>query len=535
MCNDHLVTASEMHNSQDENYPEFLESIKNHFNSIVNNDGVLFTTDSEGLFEVFLDNLPPEYRQFYTCHSCRHFVNRFGGLVTIKDNGEAVSALWTDVPDFFSKSISAMNKMVLKSKVNGVFLSSIKILGEPVTGKWHHMAIDLPAKYVYKSRLLTAGQKMAEKLEDFKILMSGLSEYPASAVDQAVTLLKTESLYRSEKTLGVAEWLQELHAKLANVKNNRLRENIVWLAVATAPVGYCHVKSTMIGTLLDDIIEGLPFDVVSRKFADKMHPLQYQRPQADPTEGNIAQAEKIVEKLGIQKSLVRRFAKIEEINCFWSPKEEKEAAESNGVFSHLLANGNKKETVEMSIPTVKMTWRKFSETVLPLAESIEYLVKNARDGYSAILTASYDDAPPILQWDKEERRNPFSWYVYNMGSSPTDWNLSTGYCQVTGVCYQPSMWYEDNSHQGKALFFILKGAKDTRYKGTGCALFPETLKSELREIRSTIEAYSKSAILEGYDEASACGIRLQYGSEWNANFRVKSKIGTVVYSLDRWD
>lgn len=40
------------------------------------------------------------------------------------------------------------------------------------------------------------------------------------------------------------------------------------------------------------------------------------------------------------------------------------------------------------------------ETVLPLAEEIEYQVKSV-DNFSAILTASHEDAPPILQWDKK--------------------------------------------------------------------------------------------------------------------------------------
>ena len=85
------------------------------------------------------------------------------------------------------------------------------------------------------------------------------------------------------------------------------------------------------------------------------------------------------------------------------------------------------------------------------------------------------------------------------------------------------------------MFFILKGAKDTGYRTSGNALFPETLKAELREIRSTIEAYSRKAVLGGYDEASACGIRLQGNSKWNARFRVTTDVGTTVYVLDRWD
>lgn len=84
----------------------------------------------------------------------------------------------------------------------------------------------------------------------------------------------------------------------------------------------------------------------------------------------------------------------------------------------------------MNVPPVTMTWRKFMETVLPLAEEIEYQVKSV-DNFSAILTASYEDAPPILQWDKEEQRNPFSWYVYSGGSNASKWNVSTGYQKVT--------------------------------------------------------------------------------------------------------
>lgn len=70
------------------------------------------------------------------------------------------------------------------------------------------------------------------------------------------------------------------------------------------------------------------------------------------------------------------------------------------------------------------------------------------------------DAPPILQWDKDDRRNPFSWYVYPEGSNHSQWELTLGYRKVTGITLQPSMWYEDNAYQGKAVFLILEGNVD---------------------------------------------------------------------------
>lgn len=530
------MIENKKYDSDNDQYPEFEDSIKKYFNSIVDAQEKLFTTNSTGLAEAYLDNLPKEVRQHYNCKTCLNFIERYGGLVTISYNGEIEAAMWKDrdVPDFFKQSVKAMRNIVLSSKINGVFISEIKTLGKSVTGEWTHLSVTLPTKMVYCPRLINAKQAAAEKVEDYRILIDNLLEYPIEAVEQARTLLKTEALYRSERCLGIAEWLMDLHNRRTNINNKNNADNIVWLAVATAPIGYCHVKSSMIGSLLDDISAGLPFESVSRRFAEKMHPLRYQRPQAAPTEGNIAQAEKIVEKLGIQKSLVRRFARQEELEKLWSQKEKKETVKRQGVFSHLTTK-YKKEMTKMEVPQVTMTWRKFSETVLPLAENLEYLVQDRKSNYSAIVTAFYEDAPPILQWDSVEKRNPFSWYVYSEGSNYDRWGLSIGFCKVTAICLQPSMWYGDYPHQSKSVIFILKGAKDSGYKSAGNALFPENLKSELREIRSTIEAYSKSAIIENYESSSACGIKLEYGSSWDAVFRVTTNSGTATYKLDRWD
>jgi len=292
----------------------------------------------------------------------------------------------------------------------------------------------------------------------------------------------------------------------------------------------------MIGTLLDDIVAGLSFDSVSRRFAEKMHPLQYQRPQAEPTAGNIARAEKIIEELGLQKSLERRFARVEELEKIWIPQNTPgtKANVKGGVFSHLTPKSKSKPS-KMELPQITMTWSKFKKTVLPLAQGIEYLVGNKKESYAAILTALHKDAPPILQWDSEERRNPFSQYIYIGGSLYSNWGLSIGFCKVAAICYTPSMWHKSYSHQSKAVFFILEGAKDKQYKNAGNALFPENLRAELREIRATIEAYSKAAVIESYNEASACGIKLEYSSNWDAVFRVATDTGIVTYKLDRWD
>lgn len=409
--NNNINSIKDKYDNSNDQYPHFSEIIKERFATFSSKP--LFTTDADGGFDAFLEGLPLEARQHYTCKCCRNFVNRFGGLVSISEDGEINSALWDEdnIPDFFVEAVKALKKIVLNSRVTGVFVSKERTLGQPHSGGWSHMSVTLPVNKVYSSRLKTAGQEMADKKEDFRILTAGLTEYPLEAVEQAVTLLESESLYRSDKVLGVAKFLQVLHTKHQNIRNNQTRDNITWMAVANAPSGFCHVKSSMIGTLLDDIVNGLPFDSIRRRFAEKMSPSNYMRAQVAPSQGNIEQAEKIVEKLGIANSLQRRYATIEEVpETIWKNKGsfvKKGDVKAEGVFGNITPK-EKTNTVSsrVDLPSVVMTWDKFQRTVMPSAESIEVKIDNP-NRFMALVTASDDTAPNILQWD-----NAFSWYYY---------------------------------------------------------------------------------------------------------------------------
>lgn len=664
-------------------YPEFSVSIKERFNAVVGNGLPLFTTDADGLFDIFLANLPAEARQHYACNACRHFVNRFGGLVSISENGLAMSVLWdvTAVPEFFYDSVNEMRNAVFASKVTGVFLSGSAVLGTPVTGEWEHMSVSLPRQMVFQSLLKTAGQVMADKREDHRILNSALQEYSGSGIGQAVTLLKSEALYRSDKVLGVAEWFHALAERLQATKDSKRKAHIKWLAVATAPSGFCHVKSSMIGTLLDDLAKGMAIDAVGRNFAAKMAPGQYMRAQTAPTQNSIEQAEKIVEKLGIANSLKRRYAKFEEIPQFlWrghGAVRKAEEKKAGGVFANITPKGAS-EPETMALPSTVMTWEKFQRTILPTAEIVEVKVDNP-NRLMALVTASDPTAPNILQWD-----NPFSWYYHGgidgeikrrveraggqhenneircsliwegftdldlhcitpsgqhifygqkrveygwldvdaNGGGPTTvepvenirwaqgaalngsyrfyvhnycqrgkgpvsfkvelevngkayayhgvagftgyktdvfafnhvkdqhpnialgagwtsddaWNVPAGgFVKVTGITESPNQWGEEKvSHSGHHVFFLLEGRQD-KSEGKGRGFFNEMLKSDLREIRKTLEAYTANTPIEGADSASACGVGYSKDSEWNLVLKVSANNSTRLVQIDRWD
>ena len=532
--------AATLGNRDEDEYEQFVRLLSKTLEERTEEGNPLFTTNAtpEQLWEAYLSGFPegPE-RQYHNCNHCRHFIQRFGGLVTITDGGELVSAFWPlqrFLPDEYKAAVSNVLFRLRGSRVTGVFLESERVWGVPsnVSGSgvtWKHMHLRPPERLIYTERLKTAWQAMAEKREDKKNVSRALREFGKEQIRQVVALLQSDSLYGGEKVLGPASFLLELHEACDMGAN---RENVIWKAIALAPAGFCHPRSSMVGTLLDDLASGKPFEKAAASFRDKMHPLKYQRPKAAPSDGAIDAAEKAIEKLGIAKSLERRFARLDELETIWRSPEKPEVESTGGsVFDHLRKNRRSPETI--TTKHGKITFARFRDEVLPRAERIEVRCGTV-DNYGAIVTALDPEAPPIIRWDHEERRNPFSWYLWydkrgSVGSHASQWGLvGSSWVECPAVTLYPGDWHADEPTM-EAAMFVLEGARETKLEGN--SLFPEILKSELHPYRSVIEAFSKKAVIHGAPEGSACGI---VTSILGLNVRVT--VGTVVteYVIDRW-
>lgn len=525
-------TAHTHEHSHDQGFDEYLDKIIVHVAEILNSGYRLFTTDASGLFDLYLSKIPTKDRQYHNCNACRHFFERFGGLVTINASGNTAVPIWScEPPPYYKKAITAVYDQVYKAKVTGAFLSKTRVLGLPVTSKWTHYSITIPSSHVHTSKVQTPEQAMAEKLEDFKNVRRALGEVPEAALKAVLALLESEALYRGEKIIGPVKWLMERHTEASGEKNRQKRENLLWRALSTAPAGFCHPRSSVAWSLIEDITSGLSVEDAKRKFAAKMKADIYQRPQSAPTVGNIARAEELFRQLELAPALERRFARLEEIKTYWTPQGTKDRT-ATGLFSHLKTKGDKKG-VPTDLGAVKdpSTWEKFRAKILEGAVKIEFQVPSY-GGFHAIVTAVNPDAPTILRWDKEGQRNPVSTYTYHRGSFATQWGLVGGmWANVTGICEHPSHW-NGPSDQANANVLILEGARDNAIREL--ALFPETFRSELHEVRSTIEAYSKGSKVQGYEDASACG----YGVSKGLNIKLRvtnSENQTMVYTIDRLD
>ncbi len=507
-------------------YPDFEALIKER---IEENRFPLFTVSTDNLFEVFLDNIVNYRRQHYNCRCCKKFFERYGGLVTIDDDGVKDSLLWQVdmVPSFFKPAVKAVKKLVEGRVITNQFVSSEQMFGYPETGEWTHLHGQNPKVVV--NPLKTSHQLMAEKLEDYDILHRSILEFPLEIAAEAVRVIKR--LVRSEKALGCAEWFVKLHTDLRTaVQKNQF--NVIWKYVAEAPAGWCHIRTSMIGTVLEDLKEGNNFAVIEKKWNDKMDPLKYQRPTTVKA-GNIERAEEVFLKLGAQSALPRRFAEFGDVKKFvWIPYVQGTGQRTGLIESVTPKSTNFGIQTGINLASQVMTWEKFKRTVLPEAKTLEFFTPH-RGNYVALVTAQDPDSYPMLQWDCLEDRNNLSHYVYVGGSAASAWNLTAStWVKVNGICPDPAHQgtLVPSNHADRAIV-ILDKAYDINYR-TGGLFFPENLKSELREVRSVVEQFSNNNSISGRGSAHGYIFSDNTNFDGGINFRVNGK---DQYKIDRWD
>lgn len=507
-------------------WEDFIAGIDRKFRDAVNDGKTpVFTTDARGLWDNFMAGLPLKAQQHYNCRTCRKFIERYGGLVTVdKAKGELVPIMWRGaVPVFFVKAVANMEYQVKHANITGVFVTGLAELGSHRAGGWSHMAVEVPLPMRYRDAVRTPHQKMASYKEDHRALLRALDSYSSHTIRQARAWLWHGGFLRADKITNWVDWFEEM-TMLSRVSPRRTSDNLLWLAVAQAPTGYCHVKGSVLGALLDDIEAGKSAKAVREAHNARTDPVSYQRPKSAPLDQNADRAEEIVEKLGLKGALRRRFADMNDVRKTWIPASG--FRKPHGVFDAVRPaadspTGEEAETI---------TWAKFSKKILPDALEMEaWIAPVKKYNLCALVTAVERSAPPILKWDHEGKRNRVSWFVYSGGSLPREWGLKNGYNRVTAVVPLP-----EETRPGVVL--TMEGAMDPSMGQSGSALFPEILRPELYEVRKTVEAYSQKTPLSNWGRANACGLLLPLASgQIGITLRVRTKYGVHTFHVDRWD
>lgn len=501
--------------------------------------GWLVRVDAGDLFDKYLAQFgSPDDRQYHNC--CHSFLRRFGSLAVLTDDGRIVSALWDEslLPHHhhhaYREVAAALREAVEAGRVVDLFLWDEREWGHREAGGFTHLWATPDPLHRWTRRDMTAEQAMAAKREDRRHLARTALLLDRKAVLRAAGMLRSGELSRGEKLVEWADWLVSLqdqaHSNASRTKREHLNR-LLWRAVASAPAGWCTPRSSTLGALVDDISAGMSAGELKRRHEERVDPLKYQRPTT-LKEGNVRQAERLFEEMGLAPALRRRFARASELVHLWQPQAAP-AGQEPGLFGHLLPARRRTAEANLTSGHVAMTFAKFRRDVLPRALEVEVLVPQ-HGQFSAFTTQADPDAPPILQWDSKECRNPFAWYVYHNGSSAAVWGLRGGSrSRVVSMSLMPCCWGDESRHRdlGNRALLVLEGAKDSR--NSSLALFPECLRSELHAVRSTIEAHSRAGQLEDVDGQHASGLLVGDGCE--ATLVVRTREGISSYRIDRWE
>lgn len=523
------------------NDPQYLE-LRRQLQQRVNDVPVgtpLFRVAPGEHYYRFLQRLPVEVRQEYNCRTCSDFFRHYGDVVWVNSLGQTQSVLWPVnlqlVPALFRDAVRECRDAIDGLPIVRPFLPNTRQWGVARTGDWTHFAVTVRADLCRTARpTQTHFQTEAELMEEFSMLTRALHSWRLKSVKKAGQMLKSGVLPRASAHARQAEWLER-------VWGVRSKPNLLWLEVVKAPSGWCHVGNGALGLLVQSIEDGASEAELIRQHGAVMRPTQYMRPSAAPAAGQLQKAEKLVEQLGSAGALERRQATLEDVQEWvWRKRPTPAPQPTLQVFAGVAGKPGrqpKQPTVTVGTP-VTMTWAKFARTVLPQAVSVRVSQATAHSGYG-MLAALNPASPPILQWDREDRRNTVSWFTNQPGVPITGYGARlepNNTVELEGVCRFPQHWNGGDADKwGDGVLLVVNGSGP--YPGGGNALFPEFLRSEYHGVRASIEALSKSATMHRVDRPiAALAIRSQTAPSPYLQLEVVTRDNVqAIYRIDRWD
>lgn len=492
------------------------------------------------LFAQYLAGFPEAERQHHNCRCCSQFIHRFGDLAFVSATGELVSALWdaAAVPDEFKDSVARMQQAVVRSTEILHPFTEVpgNTLGIAETNGWNHFQIKHPdLDEVAKDKV---GELRGKGIEKHEQLTKTLATYPVVVIRDAAHLLQGDILNMSHKYRGVAERMLSFATSLENIKNLKHRSNLIWRESASVGEAYTHANGNVLGRLMDDVAAGKPTHVIIRNSNLLTDPTVYQRVVAAPTQGNVQVAIKIMTELGMtEDDLMRRAARLEEIETFWKPTEAKAPeAKPAGMFADLVTKEAEAKPVDKPLiaPEVKVTLRTFMEEVINKGKALSMQMYISAAPLADInFTAPVKEDAGRLFWfdDHEDRRVRISWFTKDKPIAPRDLNLAVGsWVNITALADVPPMWFNASnprSQEFSVCAAILEGAQ-MKLDCTMC-LFPELLHPDLREISRVIETFSKNRKLIDNDKGTTTGTPLGRGSHL---VRVTTALGISTYRIE---
>lgn len=438
-------------------FAEFKRRFQANFADMTSDVAVLFEVgiDKDEFWNLYLDSFPEDTnpifreRREYDCSCCRHFVKSIGNAVVIKDNH--IQTMWgfDTGSTTFQPVVDALDAYLKARAVTDMFISkfdtvgtdkNIEVLDGGKTITWDHFYLELPKQFVDKS-----ARSVADLQGEFRdvrnVFKRSLTEISEDAVETVLELVNSNALYRGAEFKAVLEKFFQYKQTFDALPDDE-KDNFVWANAKAAGIPVAKMRNTAIGTLLNDLSEGMDLEQAVRRYEGVMAPANYKRTTALVTPKMIEAAQKTVIDLGYMDSLPRRFATESDIsvnNVLFANRDVVSNMNGGGdVFAAMMAEAPR--TPRRFDRVTEIGIEDFIANVLPTAQSIEvYLENKHAANMCSLITPMNADAPTMFKWG-----NGFSWaYAGNVTDSLMRERVKNAGGKVDGDLRFSIQWNED--------------------------------------------------------------------------------------------
>lgn len=463
-------------------FKKFREELQNHFNTMIKDQMQLFEVelDTDELWNVYLDSFLPTDNQIFRerrehdCSCCRGFIKRIGNTVAIK--GEKIITMW----DFkcseegYQVVVDKLAEFVRKHVVTDIKLVDTARVGVDVnyedyegkTLEWNHLFVNVPAFMLHTNKSISIAQRLGEARDNRNVFKRSLDEISMGALDIVLELIASNSLYKGqewEEILKLFKNYKETYSKLSDKK----KELYTWKIASTLNVGIARLKNHSIGTLLVDLSEGKELEAAVKAYEFITAPSNYKRPTALITPKMIENAEKAVIELGLENSLPRRFATIEDISVndilfvdrnITSKMKDSELSVTD-VFGSMKKDASAPKKFDRA---EEIGIEDFISKVLPTAEKLEVLFEgNKSKNLVSLIAPVNPEAKSLLKWN-----NGFSWaYSGNITDSEIKNNVKAAGGNVSGVLRFSIQWNDISEDRNDLDAYCVEPSGNTIYFG----------------------------------------------------------------------
>ena len=351
-------------------------------------------------------------RTEHECSCCRSFIRSIGDVVAYID-GKLVTIWDINVADKepgYQVVADSMAEFVKSSnKVSDIFLHYENKAGtdknfEDIIGKvttWEHFFVNIKPQFVKKNADIPSA--LAIPRDTKQVLTRGLKEITLDSLDTVLELVDQNSLLRGQEFKHTLSEFRKLKVEFDKLKNDFERDMFGWTKALTINGAVAGLNNSAIGTLLNELSEGIELDYAVNSYERKVGGDSYKRPTALVTKGMIDKAKNTIEEMGLTSALERRYATLSDIsinNVLFANSDTRKAI-SNDVFDTISPTKNNKKLDKVEEVFIE----KFLEDILPKADSIEIMLDNEHVSNLVSLIAPIDPtAGNLFKWD-----NKFSW------------------------------------------------------------------------------------------------------------------------------